>query len=513
MIINKGKVKNGLNAMITRVFAIVKAKTRNSRMVFFICSIFCLYNLSYSQDIWVKDLPNIGTFSSPRVTDLNKDGVKDIIMGAGRLEFQACDSAVIAVDGKDGHLLWNVSASDQVFGSAIFQDITGDGIDDVFIGGRSAEFMGIDGSNGEVIWRFLNSNQDTTTKWYNFYNPQFVSDKDQDGLPDLLVSNGGDVLAEPYDANRPPGYLLIISSKTGQLLFKALMPDGKETYLSPVVLNGRDDKSTEIVFGTGGETIGGNLFISSLADVVKEDLSNAIRLDSSIHKGYVGPPVRVDINKDGILDIITNSVDGRLLSFDGESHEQIWKVEMPNTECYSSITLGYFNADSVPDIFVSYGQGIWPKLDWGVQIMVNGYTGKIEFKDSLGFYQTTTPLAIDLNGDGLDELVMSLNFQEIDENYQKFFYNTLIAIEFKSKDIVTIASTFEGNNLASTPWIGDLDDNGFIDILYSHSTNLRHTYKFDGMKLRRIETQFPVYKPIKWGAYQGSNYDGIFRND
>ena len=32
----------------------------------------------------------------------------------------------------------------------------------------------------------------------------------------------------------------------------------------------------------------------------------------------------------------------------------------------------------------------------------------------------------DLNGDGLDELVMSLNFQEIDENYQKFFYNTLI---------------------------------------------------------------------------------------
>ena len=97
MIINKGKVKNGLNVIITRVFAIVKGKTRNSRMVFFICSIFCLFNLSYSQDIWVKDLPNIGTFSSPRVTDLNKDGVKDIIMGAGRLEVTVLMMFLLAV--------------------------------------------------------------------------------------------------------------------------------------------------------------------------------------------------------------------------------------------------------------------------------------------------------------------------------------------------------------------------------------------------------------------------------
>lgn len=494
-------------------FTFTKAKAWNSKILFFVFCLFCLPKLSFSQDGWVKELSNIGTFSSPRVTDLNKDGVKDIIMGAGRLEFQACDSAVIAIDGKDGHLMWHVAAKDQVFGSAIFQDVTGDNIDDVFIGGRSAELLGIDGSNGQVLWRFLNSNPDTSISWYNFYNPQFVSDQDHDGLPDLLVSNGGNVHAAAHDPNRPAGCLLIISSGTGKLLSQAFMPDGKETYLSPIVLHAQDEKNAEVVFGTGGETIGGNFFIASLGDVIAEDLSNSVRLDSSANKGFIGPPVRVDINRDGILDIITSSVDGRLLSFDGSNHQRIWEVEMPNSECYSSLTLGYFTRDSVPDFFVSCGQGVWPDLDWGVQIMVNGLNGKIEFRDSLGYYHLTTPLAIDLTGDGLDELVMSLNFQEIDEVYRKFFYTTLIAIEFKSGAILPIAENFEGSNLASTPWIGDLDDNGFIDILICHSSSLRHTYNFEGMKLRRIETQIKAHRNVKWGAYQGSNYDGIFRRD
>ncbi|MFT6205250.1 MAG: outer membrane protein assembly factor BamB/predicted nucleic acid-binding protein [Spirosomataceae bacterium] len=470
----------------------------------------CVTFTTFSQSGWVKNLATIGTFSSPRVSDLNKDGVKDIILGAGRLEFQACDSAVVAINGKDGQLMWQVSASDQIFGSAIFQDITGDEIDDVFIGGRSAELMGIDGSNGNVLWRFLEVNKESNITWFNFYNPQFVADQDGDGLPDLLVSNGGDVFAEPHDPNRSAGYLLVISSQTGKLLAKAVVPDGKETYLSPVVLNSKENKDTEILFGTGGETVGGGFYIASLQDVINEDLSNAVQLDSCADKGYIGPPVRVDINEDGILDILTNSVNGRLLAFDGKDHHRIWEAAIPNTESYSSITIGNFNGDKIPDMFVSYGRGIWPNLDWSVQMMVNGSTGEIEFTDSLGFYQNTTPLAVDVTGDGIDEIVMSLNFQKFTEYNQRSFYNSLIVIEFGSREVLQITNNLEGSNLSSTPWIGDLDDNGFLDILYCHSTNLQLTYKFDGMKLHRIETQIPVYNSVKWGAYQGSNYDGIY---
>ena len=88
--------------------------------------LFILFTASIqaeAQNSWSKPFSGIGTFSSPRVTDLNGDGVADIIIGAGREEFQACDSAVMALDGKSGALLWNVSATDQIFGSAAFLDI------------------------------------------------------------------------------------------------------------------------------------------------------------------------------------------------------------------------------------------------------------------------------------------------------------------------------------------------------------------------------------------------------
>ena len=122
--------------------------------MFFMALIISTGSIS-AQETWVKMLPGIGSFSSPRVADLNEDAVGDIILGAGRAEFLACDSAVLALDGKTGEVLWKVSARDQMFGSATLKDITDDGIPDVFINGRSADLIAIDGKSGEVIWRFL----------------------------------------------------------------------------------------------------------------------------------------------------------------------------------------------------------------------------------------------------------------------------------------------------------------------------------------------------------------------
>ncbi len=476
----------------------------SNKLGIFIFTLFIALSSS-AQDSWTSEFLNVGTFSSPRTVDLNNDGTKDIVMGAGRLEFQACDSAVIAIDGKSGSLLWNVSASDQMFGSAIFQDISGNGIPDIFIGGRSAEMIAIEGSSGDVLWRFQTAN-DSTKSWFNFYNPTFVDDQDGDGLRDLLVANGGDVMVAAHDPNRPPGSLLILSSKTGHIISEALMPDGRETYMSPVLLPGG-----QIIYGTGGETVGGHLLNAELEDLLEGSLEGSDTLAASKHKGYIGPPSIIDINKDGVLDIIVNAVAGKLTAISGKDFKPIWEVELPNTESYSSPALGYFNEDSIPDVFVSFGQGVWPDLDWSIQVMVNGKTGEIEFQDSLGYYQNSTPLAVDLNADGIDEVVMSLNFQEINDKYQKFFYTTLIAMEFKSGQTLKIANEYEGSNLSSTPWIGDLDNNGFLDLIYCHGSSLRHTYDFSGMKVHRIATQIPITEKIKWGSYQGSSYDGIYR--
>src|SRR5688500_14487536 len=76
--------------------------------------------------IWSKDFAVIGSQSSPRTTDLNKDGTLDIVMGAGKNEFQQTDMGILAFDGKSGELLWKQQAPDQVYGSASFCDVTGD---------------------------------------------------------------------------------------------------------------------------------------------------------------------------------------------------------------------------------------------------------------------------------------------------------------------------------------------------------------------------------------------------
>ncbi|MCB0630283.1 MAG: hypothetical protein KDD15_11140, partial [Lewinella sp.] len=158
-----------------------------------------------------------------------------------------------------------------------------------------------------------------------------------------------------------------------------------------------------------------------------------------------------------------------------------------------------------------WAQGSWPDLDWSVQKMVDGKTGQVVYTDSLGYYQNSSPLALDFDGNGRDEVLMSLNFQQTDEIYQKFFYTTLILFDFSQGKPLQIGAVYEGSNFSSTPWAGDLDDDGYLDIIYCHSTNLRHTYTFDGFQVHRIASKTPIGKGVRWGAYQGSGYNGIFR--
>lgn len=90
-------------------------------------------SLFFKPDKWAQTIPNVGSMSSPVATDLNKDGIKDIVIGAGGKEFVNTSEGVLALDGRDGTILWKVPARNQVVGSAICQDITNDGIDDIFI--------------------------------------------------------------------------------------------------------------------------------------------------------------------------------------------------------------------------------------------------------------------------------------------------------------------------------------------------------------------------------------------
>ena len=463
---------------------------------------------------WTVLYRRLGTLSSPRLADLNGDGILDVVVGAGTIEFHASDSAILAIDGADGEILWTSPGRDQVFGSPAFKDITGDGLPDVFIGGRAAQLKAINGENGKVIWEYFPHDVDITKSdsgAYNFYNPQFIPDQDNDGLEDLVVAAGGYVKALPHDPERPAGKLLVISSATGKKLASAVMPDGREIYMSVVIADFSGAGRLSVIFGTGGETLGGGLYKAALADLLKGDLSHSKLLVRGNEKGFIAPPVLADITGDGVHDIVANAVDGRMVAINGATEEILWEVGFPGTEAYCSIATGYYTEDSVPDFFTNFGIGIWPDLDRSIQFMVNGKSGQVLFHDTLGTFQESTPVTCDYNQDGIDDALISLNYL-----HTSGYSNELMVIDFHNDTLYQTGPRHYGANVASTPWAGDMDQDGLLDIVYCNEINpfdlLSVTFK-EGLKISRLKTEIRLKQPLLWGSYMGSHYDGIFRGE
>jgi len=471
-------------------------------------------NDQQSTNSWITFVDSVGTYSSPRTVDLNGDDVLDIVMGAGGKEEEFTDTAIIAFDGATGHPLWAVPGYNQYVGSAVFMDITGDEIPDVFNGGRWAQLAAINGANGKPIWTFFPERKKPDGSdggWYNFTTPQFVPDQDNDGIKDLLIANGGDARAEPFDTNRPVGRLLILSSKTGKILANVLMPDGKETYMS-VVCEQAEDNNMAVIFGTGGETIGGHLYKTSLHDIMAGNISAAKILASNASKGFVSSPVLVDITNDRIKDIVINVADGQMLAINGKNDSLMWQTKFPGTEAYTMPAVGFFNNDSVPDFFANFAIGTFPKLMWSIRFMVNGKTGTVEYSDTIPAFQYASAVVADLDGDGFDEAIVNQSALKR-KQFENLFYSYLFVFDFKNHKNYSLGDTLQYTNLASTPWIGDLNNDNNYDIIYSSVKYENALYDLQrplGLLIHRTSTNIKIKKPLHWSAFMGTNYNSIY---
>lgn len=463
---------------------------------------------------WTNYLENTGTYSSARAIDLNGDKVMDIIIGAGGKEEVHSDTAVIALDGATGKVLWAIGGDNQYVGSAVFADINDDQTPDVFIGGRWALLAAIDGKSGKAIWNFFPERTKTDGSdggWYNFTTPQFIPDQDNDNIPDLLIANGGDARAAPFDPNRPAGRLLVLSAKSGKILANVAVPDGKETYMS-VVCEKKSDKDITVLFGTGGETLSGHLYKTTLHDIMQGNISQAKIIASSETKGFISSPVVVDINQDNIKDIVVNAVDGRMLAIDGATDSLLWQLRMEGTEAYTIPAVGLFNGDAVPDLFANFAIGTFPKLNYSVRFMVDGKTGNIEYRDTIPAFQYASAITADLDADGFDEVIVNRSALKRTQ-FENIFYSYLQAFDFRHQKNYTIGDSLPATNLASTPWVGDLDNDNSYDIVYCAVKYNNAAFDLQtplGLYVRRLVTDKKIAKPSRWGAFMGSGYTGVY---
>lgn len=442
---------------------------------------------------WERSFPKSGSYSSPRAADLNRDGVKDIVMGAGgNAEWEPTAQGVIALNGRNGEPIWQVPCRNEMVGTPVFYDLTGDSIPEVFIGGRSAQFLCINGQDGSLLWEYLPHEPGPEdlrdTSLLNFFTPTLIPDQNQDGHPDLLTAFGGFVAAAPYDENRPSGQLLLLSARTGELLHRAFMPDGRETYCSPVLHERRD--TTFVLFGTGGESLPGNLYITPLDDVLDNHLGQAEILAAGDEKGFIAPPVFMDLNGDQQPDIIVNAYEGHSLALDGTSLEPIWEVRLrENLETHAQPALGQFVGDATPDVFVNYRNAPWPEAAGSLQCLIDGRTGQVQLVDSLGNWQMASPKCWPASRNAPDGVIMTINQPVITEHPVESGLPAL-RHEFQllhlsmSSPQATLLYAQDGINLGTTPLLDDLNGDGIQEIVFAFNHNPYDFQSFEGFTIR-----------------------------
>ena len=346
---------------------------------------------------WRTGKSGLGTEGPIRLLDVNNDGTWDVIVsyvsgaansamlklmkGKGSLEsglsnlkrcvknhnpgvFDYCGGGVAAFDGGTGQLLWYSPAYMEVFALKCGGiDVNRDGQEDCLAAGRVGVLYAIDTRDGHIMWE--GDRQAINTSW-NVFTPALVGDLDGDGIDEVLIANGGNQQYSPFKKDRDAGQLLVLRGNSGKSIGRGFhMPDGHETYMSPVILK-LPDGTKIVLFGSGGETVGGALWAIRLVDLIcyMTDMKSNLplvncsttnhqnwewgghqadltahgvplhKLVNSIQRGVMVPPVLVDLNRDTVSEIVGYTFDGYAFAINGASREIIWEKDMPGTQSY-----------------------------------------------------------------------------------------------------------------------------------------------------------------------------------
>lgn len=434
--------------------------------------------------------------SSPRVTDINGDGVGDIVLGRGALT-----GAIAALDGVTGQQLWLTETDADLFTSALLVKLDGDDVFDAVVGGRGTTLLAVSGATGTKLWQFDGGATPHDAGWFDFFSAQSVGDLTGDGVPDLLVANGGDSSVQPFEP-RAPNHLALMNGATGEVISRALTPDLAETYMSPVLTPAPGDAGSYVIFGSGGETLPGSLWRATLADVQRGDLSTATQLVAPIsNKGVMAPPSLVDLTRDGVADIVVSTFDGRLIALDGVTGATLWSMQTAGSEAYASPAIGYFDDDDVPDVAAAFMLGVWDHYTGSRVLAVSGSDGGVLSDVTVGGKVLSSPVAIDIHGHGRDAFIY---LSAANPDAGAVLMNDL-------ETGTTTALAVLPRAAFGTPWVGDLDCDGVIDLVYSRRVISGETVD-SGVDSEIIRLRLNAVAPARahWGAYLGTSYDGHF---
>ncbi|MGB0430935.1 MAG: T9SS type A sorting domain-containing protein [Bacteroidia bacterium] len=480
------------------------------RLLVLIVFSVCFIKLQAQVSSWTYYEDTTGTLSSPKAADLNSDGILDIVIGAGQEDKNKVST--IAVNGANGKLLWKTTATNEIFGSAVFFDANKDKTPDVLMCGRKGILECRNGKNGDLIWEFFSKpkSEAADSGWHNFFQPQIIADQNNDGYEDILVSNGGDKSKSYTDTvGRPAGLIMVLSGKNGRIIGQIKTPDKQETYMAPLVYDFNNDGKLQVLFGSGGETMSGALWVIDLKDLIDGKPKQSTRIVFTGKKGFIAPPSIADLNLDGYKDIVVNAYNGDIMCFSGKDFAKLWQIDLEGFETQCSPAIGNFYGTHHPDVLAIVFKGQAPNFKDYHQLLIDGKSGKVVWQDSLSDLQFASAAAVDFNGNGYDQALFSYN-----RLVNNAFVHDLELYNFQSFASKSIVKGEKGINLSSTPLVVDLDGDDSLEICYSYKKNDQNPIAADGLYIK-VLAGVAKLNPwgVAWNGYLGKNSKSVYEND
>jgi len=364
--------------------------------------------------IWQTKLPKLTTKGGTRMLHANEDDVLDVVIGFGinadkpnilcdmhSNDKKPCFGGIIALDGTSGAEIWRIWTKHKIFSLTCQSDIDNDGALDCLACGRSGVFIAISIKQGKKIWEL--DNPTTKLDIMSVYSPQVIMDIDNDQIDDIVVVHGGDFQSKKIEKKQSYGKLMLYSGKTGKLLQWVPTPDYKESFYPPQVTVTADGEQF-ILFGTGSIRLGGGFYAKPILDLYRKNVSTVKLIYEDQLRGFINPAALADLNSDGILDIILISMNEKILTFDGSNFQKIWSNSLKSLQSASSIGLGFFDNDDIPDIIVKYSYGDHSlTYKYENTIILSGKNGSTIKKINNNSITTlSSPISISLEGHGND---------------------------------------------------------------------------------------------------------------
>lgn len=208
----------------------------------------------------------------------------------------------------------------------------------------------------------------------DLYTVNGVRDLDEDSVPDVLAARVEE--HRSTDQSTIAGHIIIISGQTGKVIRTIPTPNREELYV-PIQVHTQIDGTEMLLVITGGQNSPGGCYLISLSTIMDHSKENKfITIIRSESSGFMVPAILVDLDDDGVDDIVVSSFNSTVYAFNGQTYVTLWKYTFADSESTSSIVPGHYNNDNITDFMVKYNCGPgFPVYYYSQTQIINGKNG------------------------------------------------------------------------------------------------------------------------------------------